>query len=1087
MCEQTVDHARLEVRESIGRRRSASFIGRFMLLVIGLLGFDYEVPAWGQESSLEATNLYTDAAGFQNAGQFDLAAKEWEQFLKRFPQDPLAGKARHYAGVCRLQLGQHTEAAAHFAEVVKQLNAEFREESLWNLGWCQYSLATQGMVAQYGSAEQTWAQLLKQFPKGKFADAAWFYTGESHYARKRLPEAVVAYRQLTELFPSSTLRCEAMYAWGVTEEEQGHYAEAGKVYDQFLKACSEHNLATEVRMRKAETIFQGGDIAAARQTFEELSRKEGFAAADHAAFRAAECAARQEQFTEAGQLYSDVVSRFPDSPYAARVPLAAGLVFYRAQDDPQAAKWLEKAVLAGGVDAPEAAHWLCRILLRGGQPAKAVELAGRILPLAEKSEFLVDLRMDEADGLYEQPERRADARERFQAIADQFPQHRLAPQALYNVAFTELTLKQLGAAREHADAFLKLYPDDTLRPDALAVRAEALLLDRQFAPATEAYGELLSQYVEHPERDLWHVRQGLALLAEKKFDELTTALQPRLGKFKQPNLEAEATYLVGAAQIQQQRWELARDLLVASRKASTSWARADLVLLLLAQAQQQLGDASAARATVEQLLADYPQSSLLDQAQYRLGQAWDALSKFQEADAAYALLLQKWPDSPYAPFAAYNQGWSRVKADDPLPGAEAFTKLVTTWPDHPLVPQAKLGRGTCRRLQGQFSEALPDVTAFLESKPTGAAKLDALYELGQIQVGLKQFAPAAKSFQTILDENPQYQAADNVRYQLAWAWKDQGDSKQAVESFRRLITDHPRSSFVAEAHFHVGEQQYADEDYVAAAASFQAATQGMVRAEIAEQAWHKFAWSEFRQGQLAKAREGFREQLKKYPQGAFARDARFMQAECLFRQNDFETALAAFAEARTEPPAAPAMQLLLMLHGGQSAAKLSRWNEALGFLEKLPEQQPNSPLLPEILFERGRALQNTEKLDAALSDFERAASLSRTAVGARARFMVGEIQFQRKQYAEAIDTFRRVMFGFGADQAPEEVKTWQATAGFEAGRCAENQVKDAAPAERAKRINDAKTFYQYVLEKHPQSEFATQARTRLQGLGRLAN
>ena len=1087
MHEQWIEQTGVGRGEHMHVRRSGFFLAWLFILATGWVVSGGASRVWGQESPLEAVNQYADAAGFQNSGQFDLAAKEWESFLKRFPKDPLAGKARHYAGVCRLQLGQHAEAGTHFAEVVKLANSEFREEALWNLGWCQYTLGTKGPAEQYAAAEATWAQLLKQFPKGKFSDAAWFYTGEAHYARKRLPEAVAAYRQLTELFPTSPLNCEALYAWGVTEEEQGNYAAAGKVYDQFLKGCGEHKLATEVRMRKAETIFQAGDIATARQTFEELSKKEGFAAADHAAFRAAECAARQEKFAEAGQLYADVVTRFADSPYADRAPLAAGRVFYRAQDDAQATKWLEKVLMAAGPDSPEAAHWLCRILLRKGEPGRAVALAQRALPMAEKSEYLVDLRMDEADGLYEQPERRAEAKEKFQAIADQFPQHRLAPQALYNVAFAELNLKQFGPAREHAEAFLKLYPEDPLRADTEAVRAEALLLDRQFALAAEAYRELLSNYTTHAERDLWQVRQGLALLAEKKFDELTIALQPLVGKFKQPSLEAEATYLVGAAQVQQQRWEPARAMLLASRKASTDWPKADLVLLLLAQAQQQLGEAEAARLSVEKLIADYPQSTLLDQAQYRLGQAWDALSKYQDADTAYAHLLQTWPDSTYAPFAAYNQGWSRIKAGDPARGAEAFTKLVTTWPDHQLVAQAKLGRGTCRRLESKFAEAVMDVNAYLESKPTGAAKLDALYELGQAQVGLKEFAAAAKTFQAILDEDAKYPAADQVRYQLAWAWKDHGDNKQAVEAFRRLIADHPQSTHLAEANFHVGEQQYADGDYAAASASFQAASQGMVRAEIAEQALHKWAWSQFRQGQLPKAREGFAEQLKKYPQGAFAKDARFMQAECLFRQDDFEAALTAFTAARAEPPAAAPMQLLLMLHGGQSAAKLNRWPEALAFLEKLPEQQPNSPLLPEILFERGRAWQNVEKLDAALADFERAANLSRSAVGARARFMVGEIQFQRKEYPEAIDTFRRVMFGFGADQAPEDVKTWQATAGFEAGRCAETRIKDATAADRPKRIQDAKMFYQYVIDKHPKSEFAAQAKTRLQGLDRRAN
>src|SRR4051812_25661366 len=65
-------------------------------------------------SSSEAVLAYRDAANFQNNGAFDIAAEEWQNFLKRFPNDPLAAKAQHYLGVCQLQLKQHEAAAASF-------------------------------------------------------------------------------------------------------------------------------------------------------------------------------------------------------------------------------------------------------------------------------------------------------------------------------------------------------------------------------------------------------------------------------------------------------------------------------------------------------------------------------------------------------------------------------------------------------------------------------------------------------------------------------------------------------------------------------------------------------------------------------------------------------------------------------------------------------------------------------------------------------------------------------------------------------------------------------------------------------------
>src|SRR5919198_847461 len=53
-------------------------------------------------SSSEAVLAFREAANFQNNGAFEVAAEEWQKFLKDFGKDPLATKARHYLGVCQL-------------------------------------------------------------------------------------------------------------------------------------------------------------------------------------------------------------------------------------------------------------------------------------------------------------------------------------------------------------------------------------------------------------------------------------------------------------------------------------------------------------------------------------------------------------------------------------------------------------------------------------------------------------------------------------------------------------------------------------------------------------------------------------------------------------------------------------------------------------------------------------------------------------------------------------------------------------------------------------------------------------------------
>jgi TolA-binding protein len=100
--------------------------------------------------------------------------------------------------------------------------------------------------------------------------------------------------------------------------------------------------------------------------------------------------------------------------------------------------------------------------------------------------------------------------------------------------------------------------------------------------------------------------------------------------------------------------------------------------------------------------------------------------------------------------------------------------------------------------------------------------------------------------------------------------------------------------------------------------------------------------------------------------------------------------------------------------------------------------------------------------------------------------MVGEGLFEQKKFDAAIRAFKRVMYGYGGEQAPDDVKPWQAVAGYEAGRCAEVQIKSASDAAaKAKLIADAKSSFSYVVQRHPQHDKVQQAKEQLSKLEKL--
>jgi hypothetical protein len=76
------------------------------------------------------------------------------------------------------------------------------------------------------------------------------------------------------------------------------------------------------------------------------------------------------------------------------------------------------------------------------------------------------------------------------------------------------------------------------------------------------------------------------------------------------------------------------------------------------------------------------------------------------------------------------------------------------------------------------------------------------------------------------------------------------------------------------------------------------------------------------------------------------------------------------------------------------------------------------------------------------------------------------------------------MYGYGAERAPEDIQRWQAKSAFEAGRCASVLAGEARdPRQRAQYLDGAKTFFRYVVEKHPKASEATAALEQLKKLG----
>ena len=1042
------------------KHRAAAFL--FLLAFLFLPCPGSELRA--QESEA-ATRQFAVAVGFQNQKLYDAAIDEWQTFLTKFDKDPRVDKATHYQGTCQLQAKQYAKAAATFASVLEKYpKFELLDQSILNCGTAWYSLAQESKKPDdYAKAEAFFVRLSKDFPKSEFAARAMYYRGESQYQQNRLQEAADSYRELAKAFPQDDLIPDSLYALGVCLESLKKPTEAQQTFADFEKRFPKHNLLTEVRMRNGECLFAEQKFADAAKQFELVSRVKDFPLADTAMLRHARCLYEQEKYAEAGAIYWTVAKEFPKTKHYDTSVVAGAKCYYLIGQYSVARSGLENVAKRDVPEAAEASQWIARALLKEKSALQALTVLDVAIKKHAESPALPQLILTRIDALYELPGRRAETVPLYAEFAKKYPQEELASQSSYMAALTALDLGDNAAAKQNSDLFRQSFPQDKLLPDVLFIGAEARLLLKEFDAAVKMYEEFLKLSPEHSSATLGKVRAGLALQLAGRNDDAVKWLSPILANLSDPALKSEALSILGRCELAKDQLTAAAERFEESLKTKPDHEQSDQTLLILADVYRRLDRPTDSAARLKQLQTQYPQSKVIEEATFRLGEVAYTSGNFDDAVTQYAAVIKTWPQGMFAAPAQYGLSWCRFKKGEFAAAVEAVGLLEKSYAGTEQARKGLYVRAMAEFQLQQYETAEKDVLEYLKSSPSPKEALDAQYLQGLSLAGQQKFAEAAKVYSAILKADAKYADADKVLYELGWAHFELGQQPESIAAFQRLGQDYPESPLAVESLFRVGESLYETEKYADAAKAYQSTVAKAGDSELGEKAAHKLAWSYFKQDLLKEAADGFNTQLKQFPKGALAGDAEFLLAECDYRQKQWLPALDHYAPVIAANH--PAYAALAIFRSGECAAALEKWSDSLKYHQRVLKEYPDFELKAEARYGTGWALQQQDKIEEAIQAYEKVTEETDTETAAKARFMIGECFFAQKNHKEATKHFLKTAFAY---RHPE----WSAMALFEAARCFE-VLKD---------VDQAKNCYQQLIDGYPQHAKTEEARKRLKEL-----
>ncbi|MCA9126135.1 MAG: tetratricopeptide repeat protein [Planctomycetales bacterium] len=1080
--------------------RYFTWIFAAFLLVGGNRLFSQERTGNSASSNRQAIAFYSDAASFQNNGAFKLAIEEWEKLLNKYPNDPLASKAWHYLGICQVEQKDYARAITAFQEALKDQSLELREEALFNLSWSQFTFArlqptgSRQQLAGLAEAKTSLRSLLQQFGEGPFRDEALFYLGEIEYSLGEKRAAIANYEKLLgdKNLANSNLRPDARYALAVAYEEQKQLALARKQYEQFLQEHPDHRLKNEVRVRLGDILIADRKL---NEAFELLNRSltesDEPTVSDYSLLRLGYVLTQQGNPKQAQNYYERLLQSHPNSPHAAAATMSLGQLLYQEGNYEQSIATFKKLLESKGEQAAEAAHRISITLLKLNKPQEVLDLLETVLPWSGETAIAPSIQMDYADALYAIPSQLERAQKAYEQIVTQTPDSPLAPRAAYNAAFAALQRGRLAEARDWAEKFLDKYPQDPLRNDVAYIAAEVLLQQGEFQAAAKALDKLRKSAQGDASLPLWTLRQAKAHYLAGEYQPAQDVLQARSMRFEQDIQKAEAEFIIGASLLYQDKLTEAVSQLTNSHRTSDSWASADEVLLLLSEAQQRLKDNQAARQTLQRLLQKYPNTRLKSQVEYKLAQLSAALNEFDEAISQYEKIVEDPAADGLRRFALYGISWCLMQQERYQPALDSLVPLLAEQDNDSIASEALLAEGVCLRKLARPEQAVGSLSKFLQTTPTGNSLGNGLYELGMAQTELGQLDAATDTFERIIQDVPNYPALDKVLYELAWNYEENKNEEQSGKFFMELTSRFPTSDLAAEANYMLAQRNYDNQDYGQAIKTYETVLKQTDSPELIEKTLYKLGWSYFQDKRYPQAVEQFRKQSQQFPSGPLAVDGLFMQAECEFNEDRFEDALKGYVNARQtlesnrDTAASSQVRTLIYLHGAQCHRELKNWDQCEAWLKTIVEQPSESPYKPIALYEMGYCKQSQNQFDEALKFYGEVANNYRNESAARARFMMGEVYFSQRDFVKAIPEFQRVMYGFGGDKAPPEIKNWQAKSAYEAARCSEVLIKDLGGNAREQIIKTALDFYSFIVEKHAAHDLAAQAQNRLGELRKL--
>jgi TolA-binding protein len=304
-------------------------------------------------------------------GLWDLAAQQFEQYLAKYPEGPMAPQASFLQAETLFQKKQYTVAVDIYREFVKQYqDSRLLDKVLYRLGICNHKLGN------YAAAETAYRQLLAKFPQSAFEQQVRLGLAEALYAQNKYQSANENYLQLIKQFPLHPNKDLVLYGLAMTSYKLTDYNQAVDYFRQLIVQFPESPVSKTARAalsqayyRQGQSFYKKGEYKSALISYQQLlAGYPNDKLATSVVYNVGLCYLQINMPAKAKAVFKKFIADHPKHELVDKAWLKLGGIDFEGKAYAQAAQSYTRVITSSDKQvACEARYWLGECLAQQGQ------------------------------------------------------------------------------------------------------------------------------------------------------------------------------------------------------------------------------------------------------------------------------------------------------------------------------------------------------------------------------------------------------------------------------------------------------------------------------------------------------------------------------------------------------------------------------------------------------------------------------------------------------------------------------------------------------------------------------------------------